>query len=579
MNYTEALTRYTANFIDELVARGVRDVVVSPGSRSTPLAVLVAEHEEIEDWVVIDERSAGYFALGIAQATDRPVALVCTSGTAVANYFPAVVEAYYARVPLLVLTADRPHELRDIGASQTIDQIKMFGHFVKGSFEMAPPKADEASLAYVRNRASRAVKRSLLDNPGPVHVNFPFDEPLMPDITLPNLWQRQKGQEKTEWFVGKKQLDELMLDELLERIESKEKGLIVCGPQRDKALVDELIQLSDKLRIPILADPLSQLRTTPYVKDTVMGSYDAYLRSEKVRQGMKPDYILRFGAMPISKHLSFYLKEHADVPQYIIENYDHVREPLNVSSNYIVADGAGLCKALNQRVSPNRKQTTAWFEKWLKMENEARNVLSQGMVQGQLTEGRVSQIVLDSLEDGSHFFVANSMPVRDVDTFLIPTSKDIRLYANRGVSGIDGTLSSAIGVAATGKKVTLLIGDLSFYHDLNSLFIAKRYELPITIILINNNGGGIFSFLPQAKEEKHFEHLFGTPLNIDFAHAVEMYEGDYFLVEKEEELKEVLLKDKKRKGFSVIEVQTDRVENVTWHRALWDEIITRVEKK
>lgn len=579
MNYTEALTRYTANFIDELVARGVRDVVVSPGSRSTPLAVLVAEHEEIEDWVVIDERSAGYFALGIAQATDRPVALVCTSGTAVANYFPAVVEAYYARVPLLVLTADRPHELRDIGASQTIDQIKMFGHFVKGSFEMAPPKADEASLAYVRNRASRAVKRSLLDNPGPVHVNFPFDEPLMPDITLPNLWQSQKGQEKTEWFVGKKQLDELMLDELLERIESKEKGLIVCGPQRDKALVDELIQLSDKLRIPILADPLSQLRTTPYVKDTVMGSYDAYLRSEKVRQGMKPDYILRFGAMPISKHLSFYLKEHADVPQYIIENYDHVREPLNVSSNYIVADGARLCKALNQRVSPNRKQTTAWFEKWLKMENEARNVLSQGMVQGQLTEGRVSQIVLDSLEDGSHFFVANSMPVRDVDTFLIPTSKDIRLYANRGVSGIDGTLSSAIGVAATGKKVTLLIGDLSFYHDLNSLFIAKRYELPITIILINNNGGGIFSFLPQAKEEKHFEHLFGTPLNIDFAHAVEMYEGDYFLVEKEEELKEVLLKDKKRKGFSVIEVQTDRVENVTWHRALWDEIITRVEKK
>lgn len=579
MNYTEALTRYTANFIDELVARGVRDVVVSPGSRSTPLAVLVAEHEEIEDWVVIDERSAGYFALGIAQATDRPVALVCTSGTAVANYFPAVVEAYYARVPLLVLTADRPHELRDIGASQTIDQIKMFGHFVKGSFEMAPPKADEASLAYVRNRASRAVKRSLLDNPGPVHVNFPFDEPLMPDITLPNLWQRQKGQEKTEWFVGRKQLDELMLVELLERIESKEKGLIVCGPQRDKVLVDELIQLSDKLRIPILADPLSQLRTTPYVKNTVMGSYDAYLRSEKVRQGMKPDYILRFGAMPISKHLSFYLKEHADVPQYIIENYDHVREPLNVSSNYIVADGARLCKALNQRVSPNRKQTTAWFEKWLKMENEARNVLSQGMVQGQLTEGRVSQIVLDSLEDGSHFFVANSMPVRDVDTFLIPTSKDIRLYANRGVSGIDGTLSSAIGVAATGKKVTLLIGDLSFYHDLNSLFIAKRYELPITIILINNNGGGIFSFLPQAKEEKHFEHLFGTPLNIDFAHAVEMYEGDYFLVEKEEELKEVLLKDKKRKGFSVIEVQTDRVENVTWHRALWDEIITRVEKK
>ncbi|HZW69170.1 MAG TPA: thiamine pyrophosphate-dependent enzyme, partial [Pseudogracilibacillus sp.] len=195
----------------------------------------------------------------------------------------------------------------------------------------------------------------------------------------------------------------------------------------------------------------------------------------------------------------------------------------------------------------------------------------------ELTEGTAVRQVIEQLGEKSHLFVANSMPVRDVDSFLLATEKQINIYANRGVSGIDGTMSSALGVAASGKHVTLLIGDLSFYHDLNSLLIAKRYQLPITIVLINNNGGGIFSFLPQAKEEKYFEHLFGTPLDIDFKHAVDLYEGNYNLVKSEAELASVLKKSKTLNQFSVIELQTNRAENVTWHRDLWAKIVKRLE--
>lgn len=578
MNYTEALTRYTANFIDELAANGLRDVVISPGSRSTPLAVLCAEHEQIKDWIVVDERSAAYFALGIAQATKRPVALVCTSGTAAANYFPAVVEAYYARVPLIVLTADRPHELRDIGASQTINQVGMYGDFVKQFFEMAPPSKQETMLSYVRNRALRTVKVARTGKPGPVHVNFPFREPLMPDLSLDNLWASTKGSFSPQLFAGKKELVESELKELSQLIFHHPKGLLVCGPQMDEELRISLLKLSEGLDLPVLADPLSQLRTGKEVNENIIATYDSLFRSEQIREKLKPDYIIRFGAMPISKHYSFFMSEHSDIPQYVVENNDSVREPMNHESHYILADGARLCKDLLKTVpSSLSKQRAAWSEKWQEMDKIAHEELRSAH-HSELTEGIAVREVITQLADDSHLFVANSMPVRDVDTFLMPLKKRIHLYANRGVSGIDGTLSSALGVAATGAQVTLIIGDLSFYHDLNSLLLAKRYNLPITIVLINNNGGGIFSFLPQSKEEKHFEHLFGTPLDIDFKHAIAMYGGRYNLVREIDELTPLLQDNKQSNRFSVIEVQTERHENVLWHRRIWESISQRLEQ-
>lgn len=578
MNYTEALTRYTANFIDELTAHGLRDVVISPGSRSTPLAVLFAEHEKVNDWIVVDERSAAYFALGIAQATKRPVALVCTSGTATANYMPAIAEAFYARVPLIVLTADRPHELRDVGASQTMNQIGMYRDFVKLFYEMALPEAQDEMLAYVRNRALRAMNIASADSRGPVHLNFPFREPLIPDVTLNNLWGSQKQKYKSSVFSGEKSLPEAELQTLASFISENRRGLLVCGPQADERLAKAISALSDRLNVPILADPLSQLRAGKFMNNNIIATYDSLFRSEKIRTELKPDYIIRFGAMPISKHFSFYIDEHSDVQQFVVENDGMVREPTNNASHYVIADGTFLCEDLLSQIERNDRENKTWIARWKNIDSivkeELRNVDSD-----KLTEGTAVHHVIEQLDEQSHLFIANSMPIRDVDTFFMPTEKQIRTYANRGLSGIDGTLSSALGVATTGKHVTLVIGDLSFYHDLNSLLIAKRYRLPITIVLINNNGGGIFSFLPQAQEEeKYFEHLFGTPLDIDFKHGVTMYGGKYNIVTEGHELAKALQENRKLETFSVVEVRTDRSENVVWHRQLWEKIIQRLER-
>lgn len=575
MNHTENLTRYIANFVDELVCSGLTHVVISPGSRSTPLAILFSEHEEITEHVLIDERSAAYFALGIAKETNKAVAIVCTSGTAAANYFPAIVEAYYARIPLVVLTADRPHELRGIGANQTINQMNMYGDFVKEFHEMAPPESTKQMLGYVRGRAARAVRKAEQGNPGPVHLNFPFREPLLPDLSLDNLWGENHGSCYNVAYEGTKQLEQNQLKSLYAKIANKQKGLIVCGPQFNQELGEQITLLSSRLKIPVLADPLSQLRSGKHEKATIISTYDAIFKSEQLRNQLKPDYIIRFGAMPISKTYLFFLQEHEDVLQIVVEDYEDMREPTNHSSEFVFANGSSFCKELAQ-LSEKKQSTSDWLKNWQQMEEIATVTLSQTDNE-KLTEGEAVRELMSVIPDKSRVFVGNSMPIRDVDTFFFPTDKEVIVHANRGVSGIDGTVSSALGVAAsTDQPVTLVIGDLSFYHDLNSLFAAKHYQLNITILLINNNGGGIFSFLPQVEEKKHFEALFGTPLDISFEKAISMYEGNYKLVDTKQALKESLASAYKKGTLSVIEVQTDRNENVVWHRELWGKLEQRL---
>ncbi|MEI3611656.1 2-succinyl-5-enolpyruvyl-6-hydroxy-3-cyclohexene-1-carboxylic-acid synthase [Pseudogracilibacillus sp. SO30301A] len=575
MNHTENLTRYIANFVDELVCSGLTQVVISPGSRSTPLAILFSEHEKIKKYVLIDERSAAYFALGIAKETNKAVAIVCTSGTAAANYFPAIVEAYYARIPLVVLTADRPHELRGIGANQTINQMNMYGDFVKEFHEMAPPESTKQMLRYVRGRAARAVREAEHGNPGPVHLNFPFREPLLPDLSLENLWGENNGSCYNFAYEGTKRLDQNQLKSLYAKIADKQRGLIVCGSQFNQELGEQITLLSSRLKVPILADPLSQLRSGTHEKATIISTYDALFKSEQLRNQLKPDYIIRFGAMPLSKTFLFFLQEHEDVLQIVVEDYEDMREPTNHSSEFVFANGSSFCKELAY-LSEHVQSTSDWLSKWQQMEEIASITLSQTNNE-KLTEGEAVRELMNVIPYKSRVFVGNSMPIRDVDTFFFPTDKEIIVHANRGVSGIDGTVSSALGVAAsTNQPVTLVIGDLSFYHDLNSLLAAKHYQLTITILLINNNGGGIFSFLPQSKEEKHFEALFGTPLDISFEKAISMYEGNYELVHTKQTLKESLASAYKKGGLSVIEVQTDRNENVVWHRELWEKLEQRL---
>src|SRR5699024_9155743 len=307
MEHIEHLTRYTAHFVEELVRSGVTDVVISPGSRSTPLAMTMVEHSSLKAWVIIDERSAAFFALGLAKATERPVAIVCTSGTAAANYFPAVVEAHYSRVPLIVLTADRPHELRDVGAPQAIEQIKLYGDYVKWFQEMALPEATSNMLNYVRSKAVRAVYLAAEGNAGPVHLNFPFREPLVPDFTLENLWGKQDNLNNSYHAIttGKKELSDYQLEQIVDQLKNKKRGLIVCGPQVEKEFAQAISSLAFEWGLPILADPLSQVRSGNHFKDYVIEGYDAILRNETVRKQLKPDFIIRFGAMPVSKAYLF----------------------------------------------------------------------------------------------------------------------------------------------------------------------------------------------------------------------------------------------------------------------------------
>lgn len=578
MKHIESLTRYVANFVDALAHSGLEHVVISPGSRSTPLAMMFCEHASIQEWIVVDERSAAYFALGIAKRTKKPVALLCTSGTAAANYYPAIIEAHYNRVPLIILTADRPHELRDVGAPQAIDQIKMYGDHVKWFQEMPLPEMNGEMLQYVRTVANRAIQISNNDHPGPVQLNFPFREPLIPDFSLENIWGEKVDIEPFEVAEGKRQLSKEKREELYTQLKNATKGLIVCGPQENPYLAGAIARLSEAWEIPVLADPLSQLRGGKHSKAYIIENYDAMFRSEEIRKRLKPDFILRFGAMPISKAYSFYAQEHADSLHFVVDSSFSYRQPTKQRTLFLYDDPILLIEEW-LKISADKQIDRNWFNEW-KIYNEYTAKLIQQTKTNPLTEGEAVRTLVEVLPDSSILYVGNSMAVRDLDTFFLRTDKQIHLLANRGASGIEGLISSALGASiSTERNVTLILGDLSFYHDLNGLHIAKHYDIDLTILLINNNGGGIFSFLPQAKEKKHFEKLFGTPLDLDFQPIVKAYGGTYKRVREADELRQALKKSYETKGLSVVEVRTDRQENKKWHHELWHNIKQRLLSK
>lgn len=575
MNHTESLTRYVTAFVDELYQNGLRDVVISPGSRSTPLALSFAAFSSIKHWVNMDERSAAFFALGIAKQTKRPVALVCTSGTAAANYYPAIIEAIYSRVPLLVLTADRPHELRDVGAPQAINQIHLYGDYVKWFHDMSLPELTDQQGTYVRGKAATAYKTANAANRAAVQVNFPFREPLVPDFSLENLWCADKETPHLEVKQGKKQLSKQQLKALHNQFSTKQKGIIVCGPMEDQQAQKEIIALANAWQLPLLADPLSQLRSGDGDKSNVIESYDAILKHKQIRDLFKPDFVIRFGAQPVSKAYTLWLKENSQIDHYVVEEVEGYREPIGHQATIIYADPQSFCEELVTNPIPHFDQQ--WLNKWRKGNSISKEVLQK--IESQVvTEGHVVQHIAEIIPGESTFFVGNSMAIRDVDTFWFNTDKQIRILANRGANGIDGVTSSALGAATTVDRVTLLLGDLSFFHDQNGLFMTKHYSLNITIVLVNNNGGGIFSFLPQAKQEvEHYEELFGTPMDLDFSHVVALYQGQYTSPTDWQAFQTALEKSYQTEGLSVIELKTNRSDNVAWHQEKWQTIARRLE--
>ncbi|RDI44376.1 2-succinyl-5-enolpyruvyl-6-hydroxy-3-cyclohexene-1-carboxylic-acid synthase [Falsibacillus pallidus] len=579
MSHTQSLTRYTASFIDELVQAGITDMVVSPGSRSTPMAILMAEHPSINLYMNVDERSAGFFALGLAKASKNPVVLLCTSGTAAANYFPAIVEANLSRVPLIVLTADRPHELRNVGAPQAIDQIHLFGSHVKWFNEMALPENDESMISYVKAAANRAVGAAKSNPSGPVHLNFPFREPLIPDLSG-EVFESVNGTDKKSMppkvMNGSLHLDDTQLDELFSIFSEHEKGIIVCGPM--DAAAGPIIELAERLGYPVLPDPLSQLRSCSedVNQEILLEGYDAFLRTEAVKQELKPDVVLRLGAMPVSKSAMLFMKNLKSAQHVVVDSGSGWRDPSHISTTMVYSDENSFCQSLIKRAG-DEKRNTGWLKMWKEINSITIKNMSQIELAEDMDEGKVFFEMANNLPENSGIFVGNSMPIRDIDSFFFNNKKNIHVMANRGANGIDGVVSSALGASAHIHPMHLVIGDLSFFHDMNGLLAANMNKLNLTIIILNNNGGGIFSYLPQAEKAPHFELLFGTPTNLDFKHTAALYGADYILAENWDDFNSALINHAENDGLKIIEVQTNREKNVQVHRELWNTVSREIE--
>lgn len=566
-------------FCDELARSGVQHACVSPGSRSTPLVMSLVEQSKIRTWVHLDERSSGYFALGIARALDRPVIVVTTSGTAAANLFPAVVESHYSHAPLLILTADRPSEQWGWGANQTVDQTRMYGSHTKLSVNMPSPEDSPDLLRYARAMACRAVSAAAQPPVGPVHINFPFREPLVPE-QIPNCkperasqltedaWKGRDGDNAyTNVHHARRSLNKEQIAKISSELQKLRRGVIICGPQNDLAFPPDLTALARMLGFPILADPLSQIRCGSHDRQLVLDSYDTFLGSHKLMTALEPQVILRFGATPTSKALLNFMKHHQRAHQILIQDTDWP-DPMHVATMMLHADPSQVASSLSS--GPSVMPDEDWINQWLVVATATRNKISQQLTEiNGMFEGRIFSELSELMPDGGILFSGNSMPVRYLDTFHQSTSRQIRFLANRGASGIDGVVSTALGTGAVLTSPTVLvIGDISFYHDLNGLFAAKQYPINATIIVANNDGGGIFSYLPQRNYPATFEKYFATPHGITFEPAAQMYHLAYSKIGTWQEFRDSLSKSLNRSGSTILEVPGNREQNFSLHRGI-----------
>ncbi|MEF8883352.1 MAG: 2-succinyl-5-enolpyruvyl-6-hydroxy-3-cyclohexene-1-carboxylic-acid synthase [Halapricum sp.] len=550
---------------EELVAAGVTGVVLAPGSRSTPLTTAFAAHDGIETFSHLDERSAAFFALGRSRRLGNPTALVCTSGTAAANFHPAVIEANQSRVPLVVLTADRPPELHDSGANQTIDQEKLYGDAVRYYRTLPEPSPEARTLRSLRTIADRAVERATGTPPGPVHLNVPLAKPLEPvevsgDVPADLTDRAPLGAEGRDGpFVrttaGRPTLEPGAVDTLADSIANIDRGLLVAGPANAPTPSrDALTLLADATGFPVLADPLSGHRFGHDFLDggLVCGGYDSYLDAAK--GWPEPEIVVRFGASPTSKILRHYLRDHA-ARQIVVDPAAGWREAEFTATELVAADPSWLTEQLADRLdSPGDPNYTARFRR----AEEAHWEIVDDAAGTEHFEGAVLSTVASEAPDPATVVVSNSMPVRDLDRFGRPRAADLTVLGNRGASGIDGITSTALGAgSATDHSLVLVIGDLAFYHDMNGLLAVDRCGVDATIVLLNNDGGGIFHMLPIEDFDPPFTEYFKTPHGIDFEPVGKLYDLEYAIVEDLDSFQTAYTESVRSDGTQVIEVRFD----------------------
>jgi 2-succinyl-5-enolpyruvyl-6-hydroxy-3-cyclohexene-1-carboxylate synthase len=576
--------RFALTLVDELARGGVTDACLAPGSRSAPVALALAEHPRIRLHVHLDERSAAFFALGAAKRSGRPVAVLCTSGTAAANLHPAVLEADHARTPLLVLTADRPPELRGTGANQATDQLKLYGPAVRWFCEVGVPGDDPAAGRYWRSLASRAVAEATGPPAGPVHLNLAFADPLVP-LDPPAAgaggWPRLAGAPAAgrpggaPWTAappGVRAAAPGDVAALAEAARAGPRGLLVAGwgAGLEPAAVDAFAAAAGW---PVLADPLSGSRRGP----AAVSTYDGLLRAPRFAAAHRPDLAVRVGQAPTSKALTAWLD--ASVPQVLIDPDGGWSDPGRAAGLRLSADPSALLAATAALLADHRpRPARAWLRAWLEAERLAREAID-GLLDEwpEPFEGRVARDLAGWLPDGATLVVGSSMPVRDVDAFARPRD-GLRFVANRGLSGIDGFVATVLGVAAAGDEpVVALCGDLTLLHDASSLLGAAGRPRGAVLVVCDNDGGGIFSFLPQAELPADlFEPLFGTPHGLDLAALAAAARVPARVVEKAADLLPALEAALAGGGTRLLLVRGDRAANLARHRALTEAVAVAV---
>ena len=557
-----ASARFLGAFFDELSRWGVRDVVVSPGSRSTPLSMTAYElsrrsPERMRVFVDVDERGAAFFALGLAKATGRPAAIVCTSGSAVANYYPAVMEAESSRVPLIVLTGDRPPRLQGLGAPQTCDQLNAYGNHVRAFRLMPLPSGDDAALAFARQAAREAIIGAVGEGSlpgedgerllagacfgGPVHLNFPFDEPLKPDFSVGGLFEGGRRVAEDTFLVSPRSSMGMQDARRIASWLEGRRALVYAGEGSCSTELEagKVLKWAQSFSLPVLADPLSGLRSSN--DPLVIDNYDSVIAAGgAVSQELTPQVIIRFGRYPVSKKAT-QLVATARPMQIVIDPLE--TRDCTASTDVFVrckpselAGSVGMAYDL-QTIDYEPGQAQQEFARaWVGANETARQRIVQADGAEEGFEGAFVRRVVELAPEGSCLFAANSMSVRALDTFYLKSSKWLTILCNRGLNGIDGTVSTAIGAAQAFAQTTLVTGDLTMLHDLNALALQRELRVQrqaggaapsIVMVLLNNNGGGIFDMLPQKSADDYFERLFLTPQDVDFEAAARAFRVPY----------------------------------------------------
>jgi 2-succinyl-5-enolpyruvyl-6-hydroxy-3-cyclohexene-1-carboxylate synthase len=565
-------------FVDELVRCGVAGACTSPGSRSTPLVLSLVRDGRLPCWSHVDERVAAFFALGVAKATGRPAAVTCTSGTAAAHYLPAVIEAREARVPLIVLTADRPPELREVGAGQAIDQLKLYGDHAKWFFDVGTHTATPERLRWMRTLACRAAWTALGDRPGPVHLNFALREPLVLDEPLPPEQPGVGGRpDGRPWVVrrgGSARVPpadgaEAMSGALALLVGPAERPVIVAGRDErgDPAAVAAFAAAAG---VPLLADPLSGARRGA----AAVAHYDALLRDDAFAGAHAPDLVVRVGDLPTSKPLRQWLAALDGARQVALDPEGAWQDPAAVvADSFAFGVGSALAAAPSSPVVP---AGTAWLDGWRAADDAAAAAIAETVPAEAPSEPAVAA-ALAGVPAGTTVFTASSMPVRDVETFWPARDDPPRVLAHRGANGIDGTVAAAFGAAAAGDApVVLHVGDVALVHDLGALLSASRLGVAIAIVLVDNGGGGIFDFLPVATQTDAFEEHVATPTGLDFARVAALFGLGYAAPGTMAEVRAALETAIAAGGTTLIHVRTERAENVALHRRVWPAVAAAV---